>query len=84
MLGLDELKQTRFYQEVQQEGREEGRGEGREEGREEGEWIGRIRLVQELLGDPVSTSEELASWDLERLRQLAESLQARLRGRVQP
>ena len=24
MLGLDELKQTRFYQEVKQEGREEG------------------------------------------------------------
>ena len=31
MLGLDELKQTRFYQEVKQEGREEGREEGVEE-----------------------------------------------------
>jgi predicted transposase/invertase (TIGR01784 family) len=31
MLGLDELKQTRFYQEVKEEGWEEGREEGVEE-----------------------------------------------------
>ena len=31
MLGLDELKQTRFYQEIAEEERAEGREEGREE-----------------------------------------------------
>lgn len=34
MLGLDELKQTRFYQEIAEEERIEGRAEGREEERE--------------------------------------------------
>jgi len=34
MLGLDELKQTRFYQEIAEEERSEGREEGREEERE--------------------------------------------------
>jgi predicted transposase/invertase (TIGR01784 family) len=34
MLGLDELKQTRFYQEIAEEERVEGRAEGREEERE--------------------------------------------------
>ncbi|MFO7031795.1 flagellar assembly protein H, partial [Limnospira fusiformis CCALA 023] len=35
MLGLTDLKQTRFYQEAFTEGLQEGRLEGRQEGREE-------------------------------------------------
>jgi len=36
MLGIDELKQTRFYQEMAQEEQEKGREEGREEGVQQG------------------------------------------------
>jgi predicted transposase/invertase (TIGR01784 family) len=36
MFGLQELEQTRFYQDVLQRGREEGREKGREEGFIEG------------------------------------------------
>jgi predicted transposase/invertase (TIGR01784 family) len=35
MLGIEDLKQTRFYQEVFAEGREEGIQEGRQEGKQE-------------------------------------------------
>ena len=62
--------------------REEGREKGREEGREEGKWLGQIQLLQQLLGDSVSTSDELGKWDLDRLKRTAESLQTRLRGRT--
>jgi predicted transposase YdaD len=36
MFGLNELRQTRFYQEAKEEGRQEGIEEGRREGIEEG------------------------------------------------
>jgi predicted transposase YdaD len=51
MLGytLDELKQTRVYQEAKaegvQEGRQEGRQEGKQEGRQEGRQEGERNLV---------------------------------------
>ncbi|WP_260446698.1 Rpn family recombination-promoting nuclease/putative transposase [Nostoc sp. 2RC] len=35
MFGLNELRQTRFYQDVFAEGKEEGRQQGKEEGRQE-------------------------------------------------
>jgi hypothetical protein len=59
----------------------EGLAKGRVEGRLEGEWIGQIRLLQQILGEPVTPSPELASWEVDRLQSMAESLQARLRGR---
>ena len=61
---------------------EAARKEGRQEGRKEGRLEGRIQLFQELLGDAISTSEELKTWDLDRLKREAESLQARMRGRT--
>ena len=54
---------------------------GLETGREEGRWIGKIQTLQELLGEPVSKADELATWDLGRLQDWATALQARLRSR---
>ena len=65
------------------EGIAAGREEGIAAGREEGRWIGKIQTLQELLGEVVSTSEELGTWELDRLMRWAESLQARLRARPQ-
>ena len=55
--------------------------EGREEGRREGRTQGRILLLQELLGLPASTSEELAAWNTDQLNNLAEDLQRQLKAR---
>jgi hypothetical protein len=55
------------------------------EGRIEGQVEGQVRLVavlQELIGDPVQTNEELAALGLGRLRQLETVLQQRLRDRT--
>jgi predicted transposase/invertase (TIGR01784 family) len=55
--------------------------QGREEGREEGKLTGKIQTLQELLGDAVSTDDELLSRDRETLLTELASLQARLRHR---
>ena len=72
MLGLvDDLKQTRVYQ----EGREEGREEGEREGRQEGEKAIVLRLLQRRLG---TVSPELKAQveglSLGQLEDLAEAL----------
>ncbi|MDZ7995092.1 MAG: Rpn family recombination-promoting nuclease/putative transposase [Nostoc sp. EfeVER01] len=46
MFGLNELKQTRFYQDVFAEGKQEGRQEGRQEGIQEG----KLETIPQLLG----------------------------------
>lgn len=66
---------------ARQEGRKEGRQEGRQEGRKEGEVIGRIQLLQELLGLPLNNEEELGSQPLEQLTTTMNDLQAKLRSR---
>ncbi len=48
MLGLTDLKQTRFYQEAFTEGLQEGRLEGRQEGRQEGRLEGRQEGREEI------------------------------------
>jgi hypothetical protein len=55
--------------------------EGLAKGRVEGEWIGQIRVLQQILEEPVTPSSELASWEVDRLKSMSESLQARLRDR---
>ena len=55
--------------------------EGREEGRREARTQGRILLLQELLGLPASTSEELATWNIDQLNNLADDLQRQLKAR---
>jgi flagellar biosynthesis/type III secretory pathway protein FliH len=65
-------------QEVRQEGWQEGWQEGREEGRLEGT----IQTLQQLLGEPVANSDELAIWDREQLNELIQVLQTRMRSRL--
>jgi predicted transposase/invertase (TIGR01784 family) len=74
-------------EEGRSEGREEGRSEGREEGRSEGLQdgvrAGRILLLQQILGLPESTLEQLADCDSAWLSDLEEKLQEQLRLRHQ-
>jgi hypothetical protein len=63
-------------------GRQQGREEGRREGRQEGRLEGTIQTLQQLLGEPVTNSDELTTRDREQLEELAEVLQARIRGRL--
>jgi predicted transposase/invertase (TIGR01784 family) len=64
-------------QQALMEGRELGLVEGRAEGRQEG----RITLMQEILGLPTSTPDELAACDASQLNQLAANLQQQLKAR---
>ena len=59
----------------------QGLEQGREEGREEGKLAGKVQTFQELLGDLVSTDDELLSRDRESLLAELAGLQARLRRR---
>lgn len=56
-------------------GLEQGREQGLARGREEGLLMGRIRTLQEVLLQPVSPPEVLASLALEELQSLAGRLQ---------
>jgi hypothetical protein len=55
--------------------------EGRELGLVEGRQEGRITLMQELLGLPTSTPDELAACDANQLNQLAANLHQQLKAR---
>jgi predicted transposase/invertase (TIGR01784 family) len=63
----------------------DAREEGREEGLEQGEAIGiekgRIQLLQELLGGPALSKQELSVMSLEELQTTTKSLQSKLRDR---
>ena len=72
----DSLAFKEFVAEAREEGRELGREEGREEGRELGQIIGVIRLLQELKGLEVQTSEELEELDLDTLKALRDRLKS--------
>lgn len=61
--------------------RQQGLQEGHQQGRQEGEAIGRIKTYQELLGDRVSTDEELSQLSTEQLASAIADLQTRLRKR---
>ena len=61
--------------------KQEGEQLGLAKGREEGKLAGKIQTLQELLGDAVSTDDELLSRDRETLRTELATLQARLRRR---
>jgi hypothetical protein len=55
--------------------------ESEEKGLKKGTLIGKIPLLQTLLGVPQSEESELAEWPLERLAQVEAELQTRLRER---
>lgn len=66
---------------ARQEGREEGREEGERRGLEKGEMIGKLRILQELLGDPPTTTDQLAKLSPDALTAQLADLQQRLRDR---
>ncbi|MEA5503544.1 Rpn family recombination-promoting nuclease/putative transposase [Halotia wernerae UHCC 0503] len=53
MFGANELRQSKFYQDVfaegKQEGKQEGRQEGKQEGRQEGRQEGKLETIPQLL-----------------------------------
>ena len=61
--------------------RQEGREEGRQEGRQEGKLAGMIQTMQELLGDRVSTDEELLASSVTVLTSHLQQLRDRLNNR---
>jgi predicted transposase/invertase (TIGR01784 family) len=66
---------------AQQEGEQKGRLEGRLEGEARGQVIGRIKLLQELLGVSPSTADESSCCDIDQLNSIADQLQQQLRAR---
>lgn len=65
--------------EGRQEGRDEGRNEGRREGQEMGLLIGRIQLLQDLLGRTSTPTEALAACSVPDLQALHDTLRASLK-----
>ena len=62
--------------------RAEGEARGKAEGRAEGERIGRIRTLQQILGNAATDTTELAALSVEDLDSLAGELQKRLQDRM--
>ena len=56
--------------------------QGRAEGRSQGNWIGQIRLCEELLHRPPRADAELLVLSTDELRELAEQLRAELLSRT--
>ncbi len=63
------------------EGKIEGKVEGEKEGIKKGKLTGKVQLLQELLGEPVSTDEELETKSPSDLQKWVSDLQKRLRER---
>ena len=75
------LKAQRDYQWGLDSAREEGRQEGRQEGMEKGETVGKIQILQELLGDAPSSTASLRERTSGELSAMLTDLQQRLRSR---
>jgi flagellar biosynthesis/type III secretory pathway protein FliH len=75
------LKFLRDQQSQLEAAKQEGIDKGLEEGLERGEMRGKITTLQEILGDPVTSKEELDSRPLSELDSLVTHLQSRLRNR---
>jgi flagellar biosynthesis/type III secretory pathway protein FliH len=66
---------------ARQEGEQIGVAKGRQEGRQEGNLAGKIQTLQELLGDRVSTDEELLAESVTALTTQLQRLRDRLNKR---
>ncbi len=66
---------------AEQDGEQRGLVKGREEGREDGKLAGKIQTLQELLGDTVTSDDELLAQDRDTLTTELNVLQSRLRRR---
>ena len=75
------LKLARDERGIIKAAREAGREEGREEGWQQGAIAGRIRLLEELLGLPVTAMDALTQLSLTHLHELARKLSEQLRDR---
>jgi predicted transposase/invertase (TIGR01784 family) len=78
--GLDSARQEGMEKGMEK-GMEEGMEKGRKEGRKEGEAIGKIQLLQELLGDESSSPASLHERPIGELSAMLADLQQRLRSR---
>ena len=74
-------KATLDYESNLIDARQEGRQEGREERLANGEAIGRVKTYQELIGEKVTSDEELSRMTVDQLVSMITKLQARLRER---
>jgi len=74
MLGVEDLKQTRFYQEVFAEGKQEGIQEGKREGIQEGKQEGKREAISRMLalGLELETIAQSLDLPLEVVREEAE------------
>ncbi|WP_044195449.1 hypothetical protein [Oscillatoria acuminata] len=74
MFGLEDLKQTRFYQQAKEEGKEEGKLEGKLEGQQEGKIQGKLESIPGLLAIGLSVEQIAAALglDVESVRQAAQ------------
>ncbi|BAC90083.1 Rpn family recombination-promoting nuclease/putative transposase [Gloeobacter violaceus] len=74
MFGLEELKKTRYFQEVAEEARQKGLQEGRQEGRQEGELTLIVRILTKKFGtlEP-EISEKLRRMTIQQLETFAEA-----------
>ena len=64
-----------------EKGLEKGLKKGLEKGREEGAVIGWIQALQQVLGDPMATTQELTGESLSDLQKILTDLQQRVRSR---
>ncbi|MHC5824978.1 MAG: hypothetical protein ACYT04_56325 [Nostoc sp.] len=74
MFGENELRQTRFYQDVFEEGKKEGRREVFEEGREEGRQEAKLEAIPQLLALGLSIEQiaQVVGLDEQLVRQAAQ------------
>jgi predicted transposase/invertase (TIGR01784 family) len=86
--GLDSARQKGWEEgmekgreEGMEKGREEGMEKGREKGREEGAAIGKIQILQEILGEASSSTASLRERTIGELSTMLADLQQRLRSR---
>lgn len=61
-----------------EKGREEGREQGREEGLEKGALMGKIQVIQEIIGVSKVSDEELKAETIESLKKMLADLKSQL------
>ncbi|MEM6981082.1 MAG: hypothetical protein AAF539_15585 [Planctomycetota bacterium] len=64
-----------------EQGREEGLEQGREEGLATGELIGKVQMLEQLLGEPLTSKSDLLSLGIDFLGSRVNELRERLRQR---
>jgi predicted transposase YdaD len=76
-----ETQMPTCFEALLEQGRKQGLKQGRKQGRKQGLLIGRIRTLQEVMGQPVAAEDALFLLSVEDLQTLADQLQAALASR---